>query len=435
MTSVLNRRPQLSGSKIGFVLLLPVLLVSCGAFKKIGGNDTPVPLPEEDVVVIDDDKTEDPVPPVKEEVKEVKTKYTSKFFKGDLYNRVPVHNNDFNIVVMLPFHSSGTASKRDEMRSNFMLEYYQGMKLALDKLEDLESKFNITFLDTKNDTSVVKMLLRNRVVEEADLIIGPTDEEQIKMAAYFAQAREIPMFSPITNTTRIWSENNYLYNLSPSPNAQAKEFIRYFKKNHKDKQLMILRDGKKFDKQFVGALLEELKEENINYTAQSFEHYTKWDNFVGEGEFVVLNTASGKTNMTFTVNSLLRFKNRVTLMGPDSWLDFSSVDYKYWEQLNISFISTNKAEVPNKQSLEMYSKFKARYKGEPSWYTYMGYDQLLFSCEVLNAFGKYFPLFLENKKVEYGNCSFNLVKDNFYYDNNQLEIFKFTDYQLINDFE
>ena len=225
-----------------------------------------------------------------------------------------------------------------------------------------------------------------------------------------------------------------MYNLSPSPRSQAQEFIRYYKQTHNNKRLIVLRDGKRFDKGFGAALVKELEESDITYTAKPFSRYFDWNDVIENGDFVVLNTAQGKTDMTFTVNSLLKYKERVTLIGPDNWLDFSSVDFKYWQDLNMRFLTTFMAEVKNDESEAFNTLYRTAYKGNPSMYAYLGYDHFLFSCQVLDAFGKYFPLFLENKRVTYSNTSFYWIKQDFYYQNQHLKVLKMEDFGLEYEF-
>lgn len=434
MISVLNRRQPLNGNKYIVLFLTIILFVSCGAFKKIGDGVVFQPDSEpEEVVVIEPKETKSKLPEKDEKTNE-KLVYATKFFKGELYRKVPVHDKEFDIVVMLPFHSKGPRTGSNKVRGDLMLEYYQGIKLAFSEVEELGSKFNIRVYDTQNDTEIVESLLRLREVQNSDLIIGPTSEDQIRIVAYFAKKQSIPVFSPITSDATIWSENNFLFNLNPSPRSQAQEFIRYYKQKHSDKKLLLIRDGKRFDKTFGEALEKELAQTNISYVSKPFSRNLNWKELAGSGEFVVLHTAQGKTDMTFSVNSLLDLKDRATLIGPDSWLDFSSVDFNYWQDLNIRFITTNTAEIHNDESKVFSELYKKSYNGIPSSYAYLGYDHFLFACQALDAFGTYFPLFLENKRVVYSNTSFYWVKQDFYYQNQHLKILKMEDFGLEYEF-
>ena len=429
MTSAPNHLQLLNGNRFLALLLIPFLLISCGAFKKTAVA-TELPKNEE-VVVVSPDKGEEPVitKPIPE-IKEKKVTYSTVFFKGESY-KVPVHKNDFHIAVLLPFHLNGPKSTPDKRRASYMLEYYQGMKLAISEIENLGSKFNIHYFDTDNDTNVLKQLLRKPEMEKMDLIIGPTDDDQLRIASYFARKREIPLFSPITTSETMWSKNPYVFNLNPSEKMQAQAFIAYFKKYHKGEQLVILRDDQRFDRSFGAALMTELAKEKINYSSHTFGRYMKWGDILGTEKAVVLSMVQDKTNMLYTVNSLLSKAGKVTLMGSDKWLEYSSVDFEYWERLNMCFLSTNLAQVPNKSAKEMTLRYRNYYRDDPSWYTYMGYDQLMFACEVLDAFGQYFPLFLENKVITYSNTSFNMTMTDNCFHNKYLQIFQYRDKEII----
>ncbi|NNJ54801.1 MAG: amino acid ABC transporter substrate-binding protein [Bacteroidia bacterium] len=429
MISAPNHRQLLNGNRLLAVLLIPFLLISCGAFKK---TTVATELPEnEEVVVVNPEKKEEPIveKPVPK-VKEKKVVYSTVVFKGESY-KVPVHKRDFHIAVLLPFHLKGQESIPDKRRASYMLEYYQGMKLAISEIEKLGSKFNIHYFDTDNDTSVLKQLLRKSEMEKMDLLIGPTDDNQLRIASYYARKHEIPLFSPITTAGKMWSKNPYVFNLNPSEKMQAMAFIEYFKKHHKDEQLVILRDDQRFDRSFGEALIAQLEKEKINYSAQTFNRYMKWGDILGGEKTVVLSMVQDKTNMLYTVNSLLSKEKTVTLMGSDKWLEYSSVDFEYWERLNMCFLSTNLAQVRNEMATEMTRRYRYQYKDDPSWYTYMGFDQLLFSCEVLDAFGQYFPMFLENKVITYGNSSFNMTMTDNCFHNKYLQIFQYKDKEII----
>jgi ABC-type branched-subunit amino acid transport system substrate-binding protein len=424
-----NRLPQLNGNKILALLVLPIVMISCGAFKKTTGNDR-VPV-EEEVVVVEPKKNEGEAetPEVLPKKEEVKTKYSTVLYRGEKF-RVPVHKKNFEIAVLLPFHITGSNSFQDKRRAGYMLEYYQGMKLAIAKAENLESSFKIKFYDTDNDSLRLKSILRKKELKNADLIIGPTDEGQVKIASHFAKRHKIPLFSPITTVEKYWSNNPYAFNLRPSQTMQAKSFIEFYQTLHSDKKLIIVRDGKKFDKSFGAALVAQLQAQGIPFEKLAYNTATNWETLLDEHN-LVLNMAQDKTTMTNLVNILLGFEDRVTLVGSDKWLDFSSVDFNYWERLHIHFISENSAIIPNEEAKAMTYNYRLQYRDDPSWFAYRGYDQLLFACEALDAFGEFFPLFLENKSISYTNSDFCITKTNNCFHNKYINVFKYEEKEVV----
>ena len=432
MISVQNHLRRLSGSNIGLFLLVLILLISCGAFRK-----TPtVEWPKDDEIVIEgkEEKTETSTgvesKPKNDSKKAKKQKYEIINFKGEDF-RVPIHDHSFNIAIILPFHSDSSNSSRDSRRANLMLEYYQGMLLAVPSIEKLQSTFNIKYYDSDNDTAKLRQILRMPEFENVDLILGPTDEGQVKIAAYFARQRKIPLLSPISTMEEVWSNNPYLFFANPSERMQAKQFLKYFKREHKDEKLLIVRDGKGFDKTFGAALVQECIEQNINFEKIAYSGRIKWNNHLGTDKTVVLHTGTSKTSMTYAVTGLLSKADKVTLIGGDEWLNFSSVDYSQLEKLNVTYLSVNKAQIPNKMAQDLYSSYITIYNGVPSWFVYKGYDQLLLSCELLDAFGSYFPLFIEGKSISYANSDFNFQKFGNCFQNEYLELFKLQERELI----
>ena len=429
MISAQNRLLPLSGNKFIGYFLIPVLLISCGASKKTQTTEWP----KDDAVLAVNPQNSDIETAVegfkKNDSKKEATTYSSVIFKGRSY-RVPQHKDDFNIAVLLPFHSDKSNSRMDKRRGDIMLEYYQGIQLALLKGKALESKFTIHFYDTDNDTSQLKLILSKPEMATMDLILGPTDEIQVKIAAYFARSRTIPLFSPFTAITDLWSNNSYIINLNPSDEMQALAFLAYFKENHKGEKLLIVRDGRRFDRGFGAALVAECTKQKIKFSKKAYNVSTNWETYIGAEKTVILFTSEEKLDLTYLATGLLTSAPNVTLIGSDKWMEFSNVDFGQWQKLNVTFLSTNKAHVLNDNARFMLANYRLNYRDDPSFYTYMGYDQMLFSLEVLDAFGTFFPLFLEGKSISYANSTMEITKTSTCFQNKFIQLYKLEDYEL-----
>ncbi len=433
MISAQNHLLPLSGNKFFGYFLIPLLFVSCGALKKADTqewlvDDKIVMLKSSDMSIKTGDESFKDTRR-KEDLKEQIQLSSSVYFRGELY-KAPPKKRHFKIAVMLPFHSKTQNSAVNKRRSSIMLEYYQGIQIALSKATGLQSSFSIYFYDTDNDTTKLKDILQKHEMKEMDLILGPTDEQQVRIAAYFARNYEIPLFSPLTTVSNLWSNNPYVFNLNPSDEMQAKVYLEYFKKNHKGEKLLIVRDGKRFDRGFGEALVAECLKQKINFNKIAYAKTIKWDNILGSQKTVVLLTSEDKTTMTYVVTALLGKAPNITLMGSDKWMDFSNVDFSYWERLNIVFLGTYKAHTINDEALYVRDTYRENYRDDPSWYTYLGYDQMLFALEALDAFGRYFPIFLEDKAISYANTNMVITKTKACFQNKYLQMFTLSESEL-----
>ena len=341
---------------------------------------------------------------------------------------VPPHKKSFKIAVLLPFHTDAINSTIDKKRANVMLEYYQGIKTAIKQIDSLESKFIISFHDTDNDTNQLKSILASKDIKEADLIIGPTSKRQVEIASIYCKKNRTPLFLPITNS--ISSDHNpYVFDLNPSNTLKAREFLTYFKSHHSDKSLVIIRDKGYFDRTFGKALVAECKQQQISIKIVPYSTNTDWSKTLN-GNSLVIHTTQDKIKLNYTVTGLQAYRDNIILVGSDKLLDFNDVDYNQWEKLNITFLSENKSQVANPRSNQMKVAYRMDYRDDPSWFSYMGYDHFLFACEILDAFGNYFPLFIENKEITYSNTNFSMKRTESTFKNQYLVIFRLVNGQL-----
>lgn len=433
MISAQNHLLPLSGNKFFGYFMIPLLFVSCGALKKAKTAEWPADdkIVETQPVNIGSKTRGESAGIVskKAETKEETAASLSVFFRGEIYKSRP-HKQDFKIAVMLPFHTDNRNSVSDKRRSSIMLEYYQGIQIALNKASELTSTFSVYFYDTDNDTTKLKAILQKPEMKNMDLILGPTTEQQVKIAAYFARKREIPLLSPLTTVSDLWSNNPFIFNLNPSNEMQAVAFLDYFKKYHSTEKLLIVRDGKRLDKGFGEALVAECTKQKINFDKIAYAKTIKWDDVLGLQKTVVLLTSEDKTTMTYVVTALLSKAPNITLMGSDKWMEFSNVDFSYWERLNTTFLGTNKAHTLNDEAAYVRDNYRQNYRNDPSWYTYIGYDQMLFALEALDAFGRYFPLFLEGKSIPYANTNMVITKTETCFQNKYLQLFTLSGSEL-----
>lgn len=349
-------------------------------------------------------------------------------FRGKKF-LVPPHKKSFKIAVLLPFHTDAVNSPIDKKRANVMLEYYQGIKTAIKQIDSLDSKFIISFYDTDNDTNQLKKILASSEMKSVDIIIGPTNRNQVQIASSYCKSNKIPLLLPITN----WIDsdfNPYVFNLNPSEVKKAEVFLTYYKNHHKDKKLVIIRDNGYYDRTFGNALINTCKQQQTSVKIVPYSTKIDWSSII-DGNSIVIHTTQDKIKLNYTVTSLQAHHKNVILVGSDKLLEFNDIDYNQWEKLNILFLSEHKSQVPNMRSNQMKVAYRLDYRDDPSWFSYMGYDHVLFACEVLDAFGTYFPLFIEGKEITYANMDFSMNRTESNFQNKYLGIFRLVDGQLM----
>src|SRR5690606_37019821 len=109
-----------------------------------------------------------------------KVKTTTKVFRGISFEVEPVFKKTYKIAVMLPFYLKN-ATKQQEVVRQVMLDYYEGVELALDELR--KSGFNITLkvFDTKSDSTTVVNILKDKDLRDFHLFIGPVYDDEFAL--------------------------------------------------------------------------------------------------------------------------------------------------------------------------------------------------------------------------------------------------------------
>src|SRR5690606_5078333 len=94
----------------------------------------------------------------------------------------PVEAPVNNIALLLPFQLDrvqGQPSVEDVKRAEIPLDFYQGFKMALDKLAEEGTNFRLTVLDTRDNVNQNQAIGKSPAIQSADLVIGPIFPKEI----------------------------------------------------------------------------------------------------------------------------------------------------------------------------------------------------------------------------------------------------------------
>lgn len=95
-----------------------------------------------------------------------------------------------DVVVMLPMHRGGKAQPA-------FVDMYRGILLALSDLRNEGYAINVTMFDTEHSAIRLSEIAESEAVLNADLIIGPIWEDEVKMILPVAEQLNIPVINPI----------------------------------------------------------------------------------------------------------------------------------------------------------------------------------------------------------------------------------------------
>ncbi len=335
--------------------------------------------------------------------------------------------------------------KRKREYSSFQfIQFYEGILLALNKLEEKGFNVKLTVYDVgENDTTAIKSIFAKPEIQDVDFIVALLYQKGFATAAKLAKKNNIFIVNPLSEHAMILENNPYVFKLSPSPESYARSFINYVTKNVSNPNMIVIYSSSSKKQTTYNAFKVALaKQTTVPYTL-----------FQWEASVSALRTqlANGKKNIVVSaydnpglseeaylarlLNIMVAQKsNPPTLFSSPNILNYKSIDLTYLQRVNFSFLQNVYLDEGNPTHKEFIELFKTTYKTYPNAdFAASGYDILLHFVMGLESTGEKFwkdpnlkttPLNLLNplyfKRLEESN-GFENIRCNFY---------KLTNYQI-----
>ena len=314
-----------------------------------------------------------------------------------------IRKNEYKIGLFLPFYLDAN----DEMvenrnalhkksiypKSKFAIEFYNGVKMALDSISTDSCKFKLYVYDTNgNDTLRINNLLLQPELAAIDLIIGPLYFNNFKLVAKFAQKKQIPIVSPVKQSNKLLLGNPFVFKAIPSKSTTLKEMCTLLVDSFKTENLLAVSYSNSKERLLIDSYIKTYSDQILNSEDTIIYSTIKTLEISSDINTIVSNLHPTKNNVifvpttdqTFVTNlfsiliTALNEQNnkdcRVTLLGLEEWMSFENIDLPYFQKLNIHYCSArfiNDEDSLVKSFEKKYVKQKEIY---PSKNTFLGFD-------------------------------------------------------------
>lgn len=367
----------------------------------------------------------------------------------------------YNVGLFLPFFMDKNQSMMENKSSTSdqlvylfeptrqSMDFYQGVKFALDSLKGAGLSVNLQVYDTWNDTARISTLIKSADFSTLDLIIGPTDH--VEMVAKAAKAFNIPLVCPFSYTNKIMFNNPYVSKATTSLSVIIDETSDYIVKNYSDKKIFVL-DGKdKKDDAAVEAyrksLNKKLKEkglstDSVKYIKMESASTKNLVNQISKGSeniFIVPSNdivyiSSFLSNLNNLTNQWNGKDYHFTIFGTDEWIKMDQIDINYKVKFNVHVPSPTNVDFDDSLTINRFIKgFRNKYKTDPDRYAMMGFDIAYFFMAGYLENGKNFINLMENYDVSMISTDFRFkqVAKGSGFLNTNVFILEYEDYKLV----
>jgi len=288
----------------------------------------------------------------------------------------------YRLAIMLPFKLKNLDTLQDEkicnkLVKNNILDYYSGIKLAIDSLTNMGMKIQYDVFDTQASPYVTGKILEVTDLSDYDFVIGPVKKDNIEKVARFLEYDNTPI------VVHNYKGNENFRNIivtSSDKSAIQNHIVQYLKEKSEGKSINIIyepRQKKLADTVAVmlgGDVVKiEGKETKKGFSISADEIAEKLDS--DKDNFVIL--LSGDDSFTFSVLSTLnslRDKRHITLFTLD---DLKLYEDDTNDRMNVFLANLNyhfPAKMTRLLNEQLARKYKEEFNSLPSFTAVNGFD-------------------------------------------------------------
>lgn len=165
-------------------------------------------------------------------------------------------------AIILPLMLNDSVSS-EQMK---MVEFYEGVLLALDSLKRQGVSIDLHVYDSSNKWASIQPILERPEMKEMNLIIGPVYDTHITEAAAFAENNGIRMVVPFARQVDAVFTNPYVYQVNTPQSYFYSEVYDHFFMQFPQPNILFFETPEEKDDDLISGFKRELSYRDIPYT-------------------------------------------------------------------------------------------------------------------------------------------------------------------------
>jgi tetratricopeptide (TPR) repeat protein len=315
----------------------------------------------------------------------------------------------FRVSLLFPFTLSVLEPTPLKKKNQFVIDLYQGMKLAVDSLNKTGIQIELLAYDTERNLDTLKKILKNEELKYSDLLVGPLFVDEAKLVNEFSMANKIPVINPVSSNGEFLADNKYALLLKPSFRTMAQKAAEFCSKRKVKKTFAVFSGDNSKDSVLANSFIKTAKSlgmkmvfsesvtkekasqiQNILATAIEFDKYKNPTEFKLKRNTLGCIYVASDNPLIFSkvINSVEARNDSVLVIGNEAWLKDNSVDYGIYERLGVAFTTPSFTSTSSEAYSNFRKRFIQRHGSFPSTYENYakdGYDFVMFMANVVNA--------------------------------------------------
>ena len=293
--------------------------------------------------------------------------------------RFPVSKKaHYHIAVFLPFALDSSAGQ-NRFVAAAALDYYMGMKMALDSLKNMGLSADIHVFDDNALRPSLEAVLQSSDMNDIDLIFSPLQENQAKIVASYAKAKGIPVVFPVQMSASLVQMASNFISYTPSDPALVENLALHLHQFYQGYTVVLINSPlaadqileQKFKVAFSSVPTTQSK---LKLQEASWTNYQKYKPIGGPQLLVSFSTERAK------VVGLLKsvaLDSNLLVVGQKDWLDFKELDAPQVRDQAFLVALPSYFNYHASQIIPFHKAYRKSYNTDLSKMACLGYDLTL----------------------------------------------------------
>ena len=304
-------------------------------------------------------------------------------------------HNTLKVALMLPFQIDG------KVKPGYV-DFYRGVLLALEDLKAEGLSIEMTVFDTQNNAGVIDDIMTYEdAFLDAQLIIGPVFENELRYVVSHAERENIAVVSPLAAVEALQSP--VLFQMSPS---RAHKYDKVQDLISADREVITIYASTN-DTAFLNEVRGEMRAANRRDLVFAFDRAPIfYERTASGGKGAVVNIEDilrSKTNKTIIIaadkdtdidrilTSISSVKSKLQdrgyiiggyrVLGNYKWTRLETIDPQSFFKNNVSFVVSYHAKRDEEKMRLFDGRFVSSYDAIPTAFAYRGYDAAMIFCK------------------------------------------------------
>lgn len=382
--------------------------------------------------------------------------HTVRGSASDTSDAMIVPDTDIRVALFLPLQlanvdkidvhkiSNGDESLNEDMKIS--IEFYEGIKMAFDSLNNQGFHGKLYVYDTHLDSSGFIKLMKKPELKQMDLLIGPFHGKRFESVLKYAKENKIPIVSPTLQSNNILLGNPMVSKVTPSYVSQTEFIAKHIAEKYAGNNILLFNSANSKDKPYLNTfkrIANSILRKSNSDTVREVT-FTTLKNFINKTKPNIIAIPS--VNQSFIAEAINKLfllkqesKDSIIVFGLSNFLNIESLDFEYLNDLHLNISSYKFTDYSNPFTREFIQKYRSQFGSEPNEYVFLGFDVGYYYFKALQMYGKSMQKKLPDFKHKGIQSEFNFYQPDppsvlvpgSGYENKGIGIMKFENYSYV----